>query len=175
VGALGAYIPIPSKQGRTTVVVNMTLAWAETDTLKVGRCTVNLSASVSYCVQGSESYLYGWAWLNDKSNGTSIASSTAWPAADHFIENTTDCFSGACSFYQWGSAGSFSGAQSFSWWFNISSMQKSHHYVLWVYFSGGTYVSAEASNAVLTGARATAGLNFASGGNGATLTSITES
>jgi hypothetical protein len=167
-------VKLPGHKGTTAVAATVALAWAGSNALVAGTCTTSATASYSSCYRSASVDLYGYAYVIDETNGTYSYATNYFPGAYNSSYNDTYCYSGTCYQYSYGTPGSFTNSMSFTWNFTVKSMVKSHVYALWFYFAGYVYASASTYNAVLTGASASASLNFATLGNGVTLTSVTE-
>ncbi len=140
-----------------------------------GTCT-GTSSTYSGCTRLSEAYVYGYAYLVDKTTHKKIKPQAPWAGDFVYSWNYTSCYYTMCSSSASGKpTASFSGSVPWVWTWNRTFVN-THHYALKMYIYGGARVQLSTSNgATLPGASGNAQLNSATGGNDEQLYSVTVS
>ncbi len=170
-------INIPAKKAllAPTMIV---AAWAfglnGSTTLVSGACSPSFSASSSGCTTFAQIYILASAQIYDVSNGSLTNSSNSWAGFYNGTDYLKLCNYGSCIGGLIGTPGNFSYSVSPSWFFNVSGMKATHHYQLMISIFGSTSAGTSVVSAGLTGAAASASADFYSFGDGAHLSSITE-
>ncbi|MFI5417636.1 MAG: hypothetical protein ACHQ2Y_01880 [Candidatus Lutacidiplasmatales archaeon] len=168
-GEFAIVFPLSSIGGLRTIFSNWTFNVAGTDSYHAGKCATNVLASYAFCQAFGESYVSASGYLIDQTNGSYFFPNNPWPGVFNDTYNETVCSYANCTYYQTPTA-SNSFSSSTTWSFNFTqTMNASDQYTLEFDISGGTWAEADAYNGVLTGASASASLNFDTLGNGATL------
>jgi len=161
-----------SKGGGHIVTANWTLAIQTNQSISpAGSCLVPAGSTSIYCAASSGVNVYGYGYLRDLANGSTVPSSTYWGGISNssYMQSNTYCYNGACyhgyGFSRSWNGGNLNGNTTFQWVMNASgyaSINASHSYILAVYFwaSGGTGEYNYGSG------YATASQNMATNGNG---------
>jgi hypothetical protein len=177
-GTISMAIKLPGKtagiSGATSVVATWALMDSGVTSLSPGKCSFSAGASFQLCETYADAYVYAYPYIVDQTNNTYSYPSTYWSGMYNDSYNETYCYSGTCYNYSYGASGSFSNSVTHAWFFNVSGMTSAHTYVLLMSLYGGASAGVYLYNAKMTAAAGSASLNFATLGNGATLTSITE-
>jgi hypothetical protein len=174
---ISVVVPFSAMSGHNRIVEKWSLAVSGGTTFHLGKCAMpamNNSSSYSYCDVYSSSYLYGYSYLYDATNGSYIASPlVSWAGLSNGTTFYQYCYAGNCSTYSSGAPGSFSFTGALSWTFVANGLVSTHTYELATSFYGGEYASVSAYGATLHHTHASAWLNAGTFGNGLTLNSIT--
>lgn len=176
IGQIEVSLPVHvSKTGTHTIsAVWVTIAVGSVN-LTAGTCAGSSSTTYTSCTRSSSAFVYGSAYLLDKTTHKKVGPSNVWPGNSTYVSNYTSCYFTACS--STGTAktsSSFSTGSSFwAWNWNGIAMNSTHKYVLRMFVFGGVNVVLKVSGATLTGTSANAQLNSATGGNDEDLYSIT--
>lgn len=162
----------------TTGTHNITAVWdtvaVGSENLTAGTCAGSSSALYSGCTQFAKTYVYGYAFLLDKTSHKKVASSK-WAGNFAYSSSYTSCRYTNCSTTGSGGSGAtFGGSFFWAWYWNATKMNATHKYVLQMFIFGGASVELLAGGgASLTGGSANAQLNSATGGNDEQLLSVT--
>lgn len=165
-------LPIKLFKSHVHVVANWSFTASLSEKFTSGTCAASTNASYG-CNQVAEVFLDAVAYLYDTYNGSVYSPSNSWLGLTNISENSTACASTGCSHSMLGGgSGSSSGTQLMTWYVNATGLNISHTFILEVDIFGGTIAEIDAYNTYVTGGSASATLNFATIGNGATLKSI---
>ncbi|HEV2317055.1 MAG TPA: hypothetical protein VGV89_05725 [Thermoplasmata archaeon] len=141
--------------------------------LTAGTCTQGTSM-YSSCTRGARAFVYGSAYLLDKTTHKRAAPTINWPGNFTYVSNYTSCYLGSCtSMASKHSSGSFGGTFPWLWSWSGLVLNSTHKYALVMDIFGGTYVYLMNSGATFSGASANAQLNSATAGNEEQLYSVT--
>jgi hypothetical protein len=173
-GKFQVNLPISvSSTGTHTVTALWDTVARGSENLTAGTCTGSSSTLYSGCNRWAKTFVYGYAFLLDKTSHKKIAS-TKWPGNFAYSSNYTSCRYTACaSSGSGGSSGSFGGSFYWAWYWNSTAMNSTHKYVLQMFILGGSSVELMTSGATLSGASANSQLNSATLGNDEQLVSVT--
>ncbi|MCI4331513.1 MAG: hypothetical protein L3K19_06670 [Thermoplasmata archaeon] len=160
----------------TTGAHTITVLWdtvaVGSENLTAGTCSGSSGVLYSGCTQFAKTFVYGYAFLLDKTTHKHVASS-AWPGNFAYSSSYTSCRYTNCTTSTSGKAtGSFGGSFFWAWYWNGTVMNSTHKYVLQMFILGGASVEMLVSGATLSGGSANAQLNSATHGNDEQLYSI---
>jgi len=173
-GRLALTLPVKfATSGMHTITVLWDTVIAGSVNLTAGTCAGSASAPYSGCTRSSEAFVYGFAYLIDKTTHKKVASN-AWPGNFAYVDSYTSCRYTNCSTTSSAkSSATISGSFFWAWYWNKTAVNSTHKYVLSMTLSGGAAVVLKVSGATLSGAKADAQLNSATGGNDEQLYSVT--
>lgn len=179
-----AYLDAPFHRGPTTVYLNGTFAMKGTLRDVPGKCTIYATSNFAACESSAEVYVYGYAYWQDLTTGSQAFMGQLGGSAFYLVDNSTFCetswngtsFSNSSS----GTPGPISASGAFSVAYTLTTtMVKTHQYVVFVelveYTDAQVSYSHNGGFLSYSGASASSMVNFASGGNGITIASISES
>lgn len=136
-----------SKSGGHLVTVNWTLSLQTNQSISAaGTCVPPKASQNIYCSAASSINDYGYGYLRDLTNGSTVPSSNYWGGISNssYMQSTVYCYQGTCGYgYALGrswNGGNLNGNTTFQWVMNASgtsSINATHQYVLEIYFSAG--------------------------------------
>lgn len=172
-------IGVPFKL-KTSGVRNITALWLTVSfggvNLTAGTCTGSSTSLYSGCTRSASAFVYGTAYLLDKTTGTHTKLSNKWLGNSTYVSNYTSCMYTRCSstHSKTTSAVLSTGNAYWVWQWNLTSINATHNYSLKMTIFGGVTVTLSTSGgATLSGASADAQMNSATLGNKQQLLSIT--
>jgi hypothetical protein len=167
---------------KSTGAHTITVLWVTTASgyanLTAGKCTAGATSIYSGCTRSADVFVYGSAYLLDKTTNTHIASTNKWAGNHTYLSNYTNCAYSTCRSTTMGSSFGVlhTGASYWAFYFNGTAFNATHHYALKMTIYGGARVILMTSmGATLSGASANAQFNSATLGNGEDLYSISVS
>ncbi|MFI5417626.1 MAG: hypothetical protein ACHQ2Y_01825 [Candidatus Lutacidiplasmatales archaeon] len=166
-------VPISfSGNGSHSVVANWHFNATLKATARLGTCVLNLSATISYCLQVVQSYLDEYATLYDATSGATSYPTNFWVGVSNASiaenEHTSVFFN-----YSSSNPGTTRVDQTIANWFNVTGVVSTDHYWLIMTLSGAAESEFRTLHATLLGGGiGHAELNFATLGRGAILRSI---
>jgi len=142
--------------------------------MTAGTCTGSSTTAYTGCNRASSTFVYGAAYLLDKTTHKKVGPSNKWLGNSTYVANYTSCYYTTCTSTGTSkTSSSFSTGSSFwAWDWNSTAMTATDKYVLHMVIFGGVNVVLKVSGATLTGASANAQLNSGTGGNDEDLYSI---
>jgi hypothetical protein len=151
---------------------NISVTWLTVATgsvnLTAGTCSASSSTYYAGCTRSAAAFVYGSAYLLDKTTGTKIKLSNHWPGNSTYVDNYTSCAYGKCNSVasKLSSSTLRTGAAYWAWYWNGTVLNASHNYTLKMSINGGvTVVLTTTGGATLSGASADGQLNSATLGN----------
>jgi hypothetical protein len=183
-GGINAYINAPFHKGSTTVYVNGSYALSGTLATTPGTCKISGSPSYAYCEDYAAAYLYGYAYWDDLTSGSLYFIGYLGGSSFYLVSNTTynqtywtgSSYSNSSS----GTAGPITASGTIAMTYTLATnMVKTHKYAIYVDLYGYTFAEVyyyhNGGTVTYTGATAASAINFATLGNGFSITSIGES
>jgi len=161
-GSFTVAFPIHVKANGTYSIAALWLTQAYGSVnLSAGTCTASPTAYYSGCTRSAATFVYGSAFLLDKTTGIHTKLSNKWPGNSTYISNYTSCIYRGCTSTGKKTTGSLhTGAAYWAWYWNGTVLNTTHIYTLKMTVFGGVslllYTSGGAS---LTGASADGQLN----------------
>ncbi|MCI4368743.1 MAG: hypothetical protein L3K09_04190 [Thermoplasmata archaeon] len=146
-------------------------SWAN---ITSGSCKLAGSFTSGWCNVTARAFVYGSAFLLDKTTHVKTALTTKWPGNFTYVWNYTTCSTGTCASK---TSPTLTGTEigNFPWiwdWQNVK-LSSTDHYVLVMTIFGGASASITSFWTTITGASANAQMNSATGGNEEKLLSVT--
>ncbi|HZY71157.1 MAG TPA: hypothetical protein VFF67_09310 [Thermoplasmata archaeon] len=143
--------------------------------LTAGKCTGSSGTLYSSCTRSAKAYVYGTAYIADKTVPKKTKPSNVWPGNFTYVSNYTSCTYTACSSKAsaQASAQMSTGSAFWQWVWTAAPLNATHKYVLVMTIFGGASVVLSVNGASLSGASANAHLNTATLGQDEQLSSVT--
>ena len=173
-GRIVVSIPIhaPSTGSHSISIVWTTIALGSVN-LTVGTCRGSSTIATSSCTRFVQAFVFGFAVLQDKTNGSSVRVQN-WPGNSTSVwSNTTCSFLHCTTKASVAHTGALHTGKAFwAWDFTSVPMNATHTYVLQMTLFGGAQVTLSVSGATLKGASGNAQFNSGTRGNEEILDSV---
>ena len=178
-GFFGLQVPLNLSNGTRLIVSNWSLGGAGHIRWNFASCVPHPGPGPmgSYCYQVAQTGITAWTVLHGASNGTNTFPSNHWRGPLLKVYDFSWSLH-VCHHSAHGTSGknyTFSLAQQYSWHIPVHGIVSSHVYFLYMYFYAGVQLYSHPGGAVTLGAAGSgaASVDFATGGHGAVLNSIT--
>lgn len=176
VGIVALTLPIPITTNGSHVIQATWITVAQGYiNLTGGTCTPSNSSLYSGCTRASGAFVYGSAFLLDKTTHKKTPLSISWPGNFTYLSAYTSCIKTSCSTTGsgTGSKALHTGTSFWLWQWNATKLNRTHLYALKMYIFGGVSVVLMTSGgATLSGAKADAQFNSGTLGNDEQLYSV---